>query len=438
MTVTGSFETPNRPSLHHYQLPIKAMLLTPNVIARCLPTALREMALQTEPMVRGRLSGLVRMGTFLFAAIAVCLAANSSLGQEATASNDDIAKYNELADQVRTCVADTQVASLQFFVNGLDESYDWKDKWRAGKEKMNRTLADFRATACRVYGSDLPQPEELDSIIVDVTEEMYASNQLQDLDLAFEKMLEANPDDAELQKKLAMVYLRTNRYLEAHNLLNSIAPEKIGQFEETDRVLVLYLPRLLGAYKQELEIREKEKQADDLPRVEIVMSSGTIVVELFENEAPETVANFISLVEDGYYDGTIFHRVIPNFMAQGGGFSENLTPQMLDYTINDEFNKPDFRRHFAGSLSMANTGKPRSANAGFFINFVPTPYLDGKHTVFGTVIEGAASYQRISLTHSLDEKQETQPIDSAVPDKILSAKVLRKRDHVYQPVKTTP
>ena len=126
------------------------MLLSPNVIARCLPTALREMALQTEPMVRGRLSGLVRMGTFLFAAIAVCLAANSSLGQEATASNDDIAKYNELADQVRTCVADTQVASLQFFVNGLDESYDWKDKWRAGKEKMNRTLADFRATACRV------------------------------------------------------------------------------------------------------------------------------------------------------------------------------------------------------------------------------------------------------------------------------------------------
>jgi len=113
LTVTGSFETPNRPSLHHYQLPIKAMLLTPNVIARCLPTALREMALQTEPMVRGRLSGLVRMGTFLFAAIAVCLAANSSLGQEATASNDDIAKYKELTDQVRTCVADTQVASLQ-------------------------------------------------------------------------------------------------------------------------------------------------------------------------------------------------------------------------------------------------------------------------------------------------------------------------------------
>jgi len=159
---------------------------------------------------------------------------------------------------------------------------------------MNRTLADFRATACRVYGSDLPQPEGLDSIIVAVTEEMYASNQLQDLDLAFEKMLEANPDDAELQKKLAMVYLRTNRYLEAHNLLNSIDLEKIGTFEETDRALVLYLPRLLGAYKQELEIREKEKQADDLPRVEIVMSSGTIVVELFENEAPETVAKRFS------------------------------------------------------------------------------------------------------------------------------------------------
>jgi cyclophilin family peptidyl-prolyl cis-trans isomerase len=199
--------------------------------------------------------------------------------------------------------------------------------------------------------------------------------------------------------------------------------------------LLLFLPRLIGDYQQELQIREKEKQADDLPRVEIVTSSGKMVVELFENEAPETVANFISLVESGHYDNTLFHRVIPNFMAQCGGFSENNSVKRIGYTINDEFKNANFRRHFSGSLSMANTGKPNSGQAQFFINLAPTPFLDGKHTVFGTVIEGAATYQRIALTHKLSETNEEEPVDSALPDKILSAKVLRKRDHVYKPTK---
>jgi len=84
---------------------------------------------------------------------------------------------------------------------------------------------------------------------------------------------------------------------------------------------------------------------------------------------------------------------------------------------------------------MANTGKPQSGQAQFFINLAPTPFLDGKHTVFGTVIEGAAMYQRIALTHKLGKNNEEEPIDSAVPDRILSAKVIRKRDHVYQPTK---
>ena len=246
-------------------------------------------------------------------------------------------------------------------------------------------------------------------------------------------MLAANPDDVELKKELAMIYLKTNRYQEAHDLLNSIDPSKIGTFEDADRNLLVFLPSLIGTYEQELLIRVKEKQADDLPRVEIVTTGGKMVVELFENEAPETVANFISLVESGHYDDIIFHRVIANFMAQCGGFSEDNSMKRIGYTINDEFKNTNFRRHFSGSLSMANTGKPNSGQAQFFINLAPTPFLDGKHTVFGTVIEGAATYQRIAITHNLSEKHEEEPIDSAVPDKILSAKVLRKRDHAYRP-----
>jgi len=279
---------------------------------------------------------------------------------------------------------------MQFYVNGLEESYDWKNKFREAKEKTNRLLADFRATACRIYGSDAPQPESLDPIIKSVAKDMYESNQLQDLHIAYEKMLAATPDDIALKKELGMIYLKTNRFRQAHDLFNSIDPAKLGEFENSDRNLLLFLPRLVGIYEKELQIREKEKQADDLPRVEIVTHGGKMVVELFENEAPETVANFVSLVESGHYDNAVFHRVVPNFVAQCRGLSENNSFKRINYTINDEFKNANFRRHFSGSLSMANTGKPNSGRAQFFISLVPTPMLDGRHTVFGTVIEGAA------------------------------------------------
>ncbi len=397
-------------------------------------------------MLLGALSKLTCKRTCLLFTILACLFPATIQGQELSektfaslpqsiTSDDDLAKYDHLIDQLYGSVADAYEASMQFYVNGLEESYDWKDKWRAGKEKTNHTLADFRATACRIYGSDSPQPESLASIIEAVAKDMYSSNQLQDLHFAYEKMIAENPDDVQLKKELGMIYLKTNRFRQAHDLLNSIGPKRIGVFEDKDRNLLLFLPRLIGDYQQELQIREKEKQADDLPRVEIVTSSGKMVVELFENEAPETVANFISLVESGHYDNTLFHRVIPNFMAQCGGFSENNSVKRIGYTINDEFKNANFRRHFSGSLSMANTGKPNSGQAQFFINLAPTPFLDGKHTVFGTVIEGAATYQRIALTHKLSETNEEEPVDSALPDKILSAKVLRKRDHVYKPTK---
>jgi len=132
----------------------------------------------------------------IIAACLVPIAAHGQQGSETTnasiTSDDDLAKYDQLINQIYGNVEDTYAASMQFYVNGLEESYDWKDKWREGKEKTGRALADFRATACRVYGSDSPQPESLGSIIGAITKDMYASNQLQDLHFAYEKMIAAN------------------------------------------------------------------------------------------------------------------------------------------------------------------------------------------------------------------------------------------------------
>jgi cyclophilin family peptidyl-prolyl cis-trans isomerase len=178
-------------------------------------------------------------------------------------------------------------------------------------------------------------------------------------------------------------------------------------------------------WEKEQQIREAEAKADDLPRVLLKTSKGDITLELFENEAPNTVANFISLVEKGFYKGIVFHRVMDGFMAQGGCPNGNGSGGP-GYTIPDEVNTPNFRKHFRGSLSMAKTAAPDSGGSQFFLTFVPTTHLDGLHTVFGRVIDGIDVLAKL---RRVQPGKEGQP----EPDKILEAKVLRKREHPYTP-----
>ncbi|HEY4310716.1 MAG TPA: peptidylprolyl isomerase [Pirellulales bacterium] len=187
--------------------------------------------------------------------------------------------------------------------------------------------------------------------------------------------------------------------------------------------LLAQVPEYQKKWAKESELRAAEEKADDLPRVKLKTSKGDIVVELFENEAPNTVANFISLVEKGTYDGTPFHRVLKGFMAQGGDPKGDGTGGP-GYTIACECDKENHRDHFRGSLSMAHAGKD-TGGSQFFLTFVPTPHLDGRHTVFGRIIEGL---------DVLSELQRRDPADPKDPDKIIEATVVRKRDHKYQPV----
>jgi len=114
-------------------------------------------------------------------------------------------------------------------------------------------------------------------------------------------------------------------------------------------------------------------------------SKGKIVCELFAKDAPKTVNNFVFLAREGFYDGTVFHRVIANFMVQGGDPTATGTGGP-GYRFEDETrNNPN--KHKVGSLSMANAG-PNTNGSQFFITHVVTDWLDGKHTVFGQVTDG--------------------------------------------------
>jgi peptidyl-prolyl cis-trans isomerase A (cyclophilin A) len=139
-------------------------------------------------------------------------------------------------------------------------------------------------------------------------------------------------------------------------------------------------------------------------------NQGQFSVELFEDKAPITTKNFITLVEKGFYNGLIFHRVIDNFMIQGGDPEGNGTGGP-GYTIPDEFNR-DLQHDSAGVLSMANAG-PNTGGSQFFITLVKTPWLDGKHAVFGKVVDGLDIVKKIG-------KVKTGANDKPVEDVVIN------------------
>lgn len=127
------------------------------------------------------------------------------------------------------------------------------------------------------------------------------------------------------------------------------------------------------------------------PVVTITMQDGgEIQIELYPDVAPNTVSNYVSLVQKGFYNGTIFHRVIPNFMIQGG--DPNGTGMGgPGYSIKGEFNMNGFQndlKHSRGVISMARSGHPDSAGSQFFIMVANAPHLDGQYAAFGKVISG--------------------------------------------------
>lgn len=203
------------------------------------------------------------------------------------------------------------------------------------------------------------------------------------------------------------------------------AAKAAGGLPERAEMLLSLIPYYKGIWAKEKEIRKAEAKADDLPRVLLKTSQGDIEVELFENEAPNTVANFISLVEKKFYNGITFHRVLGGFMAQAGCPKGDGTGGP-GYFIPCECGQPNHRLHFRGTLSMAKQAAPDTGGSQFFLTFVPTKHLDGQHTVFGRVIEG------FDVLAKLQRRDPEKP-DPPKPDKIIEAKVLRKRPHAYEP-----
>ena len=204
-------------------------------------------------------------------------------------------------------------------------------------------------------------------------------------------------NDAPIKAKvlLAQAYFDENMFGEASKVLATMNLEAIEDVAVRAQAnnIVRQCEEIKPLWDAELAVRAKEEAADNLPRVEVRTPKGSILIELFEDDAPNTVANFISLIQNDYYDGIAFHRFEPNFMIQGGcpntktgeGAPGTGGP---GYTIADECKGDNARLHFADSVAMAKTSAPDTGGSQFYFNHRPTTWLNNRHTVFGRVLEG--------------------------------------------------
>ncbi|MFZ0034513.1 MAG: peptidylprolyl isomerase [Sedimentisphaerales bacterium] len=178
------------------------------------------------------------------------------------------------------------------------------------------------------------------------------------------------------------------------------------------------------------EKTEGAKQMDAKPKkVKLETTMGDIVVELDEKAAPVTVKNFLTYVEEGFFDGTIFHRVIPNFMIQGGGFTPDMAQKKTHPPIVNE--AKNGLKNNRGTIAMARLPQPDSATAQFFINHKDNPnlnYAEGRnpgYAVFGKVVEGMETVDKIAVVKTTRKGQYSDvPVEPVV---IKSAKVVSEK-----------
>jgi peptidylprolyl isomerase len=209
--------------------------------------------------------------------------------------------------------------------------------------------------------------------------------------------------------------------------------QKLGQQES---ILLSRLDEIKQSWEKELQ-RRQEDQTKNNPQVRVLTTKGEIVVELFEDDAPETVANFMYLVEQGYYTRKPFFFVKEHLLAQTG-CEKGDGKGNAGYGVKPEAELASRRSHFRGALAMpvgVNTdpsqGSTNFAGSQFYFTFVPLPLADERNAVFGRVISGIEVLGLLKIVDLTDEEARKDP--SLRPDTIIKTEVIRKRDHDYRP-----
>lgn len=334
----------------------------------------------------------------------------------------ETASFDELFEQWKEILAELRQLQIDYQSASDEQRTALATRFQELAEKGEEMVPRITAAAEAAYRQ---APNENPDVVEFLAAAIAVNYQRDDHDRALEVaelLIENDYENPAVYNWAGLAAFANDQFELAKGYLQQ-AKEKGG----LDKLGAQYLADIdtqIELWQQEQALREAEAEADNLPRVLLKTNHGDLVLELYEDQAPNTVANFVDLVEKNFYDGVIFHRVLHTFMAQTGDPKGNGTGGP-GYHIRCETDAEDHRNHFSGTLSMAHAGQD-TGGSQFFITFVPTPHLNGKHTVFGRVIEGQEVLPKL-------QRRDPSEVHTTPPDRIIEATIIRKRDHEYQP-----
>lgn len=376
----------------------------------------------------------VRLGVaaFLLSLWGACTAAEqespSSLppdGQPTAPAGPETARFSQVFNQWKVAIAELRQLRLDYKNAQPMHRGEIRKRYNQLVEQAEAESRQVLAAAEKAYAeAPLSDPRFTELLFNLAVLNWHRENYEEALRLA--RILIDHDTPAKGIYGLAAVAAFNVGEFEAAERYYQVAKEIKAVDEDTDRIFS-NLEYYRQAWPREAKLRAAEAKANDLPRVLLKTNKGDMEVELFENEAPNTVANFISLVEKGFYNGLEFPRVVPKSMAHTGIPMTDLSGGP-GYTIACECHQPNHRLNFRGSLVMAHRGRD-TGGSQFFLMFVPERRFDGRNTVFGRVVKG------MDVLAKLERRDPTKKEEQPDPDRIVEAKVLRKRNHPYEPKK---
>ncbi len=380
--------------------------------------------------VRWGLAGLLSLGCLVqggaISGLGLPLRTTTAQEAAAEAAGDPVEKFRVVfaswnaRDKQLAEIAEKYAASTK-----RDEQAKLRKEYLALIAESDAKIAELEKVAQAAFAAAPNLDSEVTKVMIGLVNYHYGRDDFEGATALGKQLQEAGVKEPALLAILGRTAYSMDDYDLAEKLLT--AAKDAGKLDPEGRSDLEELPARKKQWAAELAKRERDAAKNDLPRVKIETKKGTIIVELFEEEAPGAVGNFVSLVEKGFYNGTSFHRVLSGFMAQGGDPKGDGTGGP-GYQIFCECERPDHRNHFRGTLSMAHAGKD-TGGSQFFLTFRATPNLNGRHTAFGRVIEGLPVL-------ALIQRRDPNAADKPEPEKIVKMEVIRKRDHEYKPKKS--
>ncbi len=343
-------------------------------------------------------------------------------------------RYRGLLEELRGHIKNLKAEGARYYNSPSTESYEHQKKWREIVDESDQAFQKLKEVSLFLYLRTETPDESLAFVASIMNEHAYDDGWISMCKRVSDKLIKRFPEAEKIQLQHAKASALTNDFEPAIEFAKQ-NPAAIEELTDNERSLFYNLPDHQRRWKEELAIRQREAAADSpLPRVELDTSCGKIVIELFENQAPGTVGNFVNLVQSNFYDDMVFHPVVRNFMVRCGLLTAR-GERTTGYEIENESTRPDARHFFRGSVVMLASERTKGASE-FAIFLTPNIFVESeaKDTVFGRVVEGMEVVEQLNTTSRFGEGGTMEVFEPFKPDFVKTAKAYQLRpDTQYKP-----